>query len=119
MTTSTVESSFLFIFRRPVDMTDPSPEEMQKNFQKWRDWIEGLKAKGISSGGLPLEEEGSVLRGPRGVKITDGPFVEGKEVVGGYIIVNARDLAAAAEIASGCPGLAGVHSVEVRPVAAM
>jgi len=58
---------------------------------------------------------GSVVRG-RSKNVTDGPYVETKEVVGGFSIIEAKDIAEAARIASGCPMLEGGGSVEVRPV---
>lgn len=117
MTTQPTNSQFLFLFRHPVDMPEPSPDEMQKSFEKWMVWITDLKTKNIYHGGERLEDEGSVLRSARTGKNTDGPFVEGKEVVGGFVLVSAADMNAALEIAKGCPGLAGVHTVEVRAIA--
>jgi hypothetical protein len=108
----------MFVFRYPENEADPSPEEMQKIFEKWRTWINGMKAKGIYVAGDPLEDEpGKVLRGPRGAKVTDGPFAEAKEVVAGYVMIKAKDFAEATEIAKGCPAfdLPG-RSVEVRQI---
>ena len=49
--------------------------------------------------------------------MTDGPYAEAKDLVLGFIIVEARDLAEAAELSKGCPMLDGDGSVEIRPVA--
>jgi hypothetical protein len=57
------------------------------------------------------------VRGPKKV-VTDGPYVEAKELVLGFIVVEARDLAQAVDLAKGCPMLEGDGSVEVRPVEA-
>jgi hypothetical protein len=116
MTNQTTSSQFLFLFRHPVGAPDPSPEEMQKSFEKWMSWINGLKSTGACLASGRLTDEAHVLRGKRAPKRTDGPFVEGKEVIGGYLVVTARDLAAAGEIAEQCPGLEGIYSVEVRPI---
>ncbi len=83
---------------------------------KWMAWMKGMGARGEMAGVNRLQDGGRVLRGPK-VEVTDGPFTEAKEVVGGYVLVNARDLAAAEVIARGCPGLVmGNTIVEVRPV---
>jgi hypothetical protein len=89
---------------------------MQKIFGKWMAWIESMKSKGQYVAGNPLQEGGKVLRGSRGSVVTDGPFTEAKEMVGGYIVVLARDLAEAAEIAKGCPGYDYGTVTEVRPL---
>jgi hypothetical protein len=107
---------FLLIFRSPNDGPDPTPEEMQQIFGKWMAWMKGMKAKGQYVAGDRLDDAGKVLRAPRGSSITDGPYVEAKETVGGYIILTADNLAQAAEIAKGCPGLDGQTIVEVRPI---
>jgi len=65
--------------------------------------------------GHPLEAGGKVVRGTQ-KSVTDGPYAEAKDIVGGYILVEARDLAQAVEISKGCPILEAGGSVEVRPV---
>jgi hypothetical protein len=112
---NTEKSQFLLIFRSPNDGPDPTPEEMQQIFGKWMAWMKGMKAKGQYVAGDRLDESGKVLR-PGKSSVTDGPYVEAKETVGGYIILMADNLAQAAEIAKGCPGLDGQTIVEVRPI---
>ena len=116
MTNQTNAPQFLFLFRHPVGVPDPSPEEMQKSFEKWISWIDGMKSNGTCLASGRLTDEAHVLRGKRAPKTTDGPFVEGKEVIGGYLLVTAPDLAAVSEMAARCPGLEGIYSVEVRPI---
>jgi hypothetical protein len=110
-------TDFLFLFRggntRPL-----SPEEMQRSMQKWGAWMEGLSKAGTFKGGEPLEEGGKVVSGTRKL-VTDGPFPESKEVVGGYLIVTAKDLGQAAEISKGCPIFEEGGSVEVRAIRPM
>ena len=108
-------NTYVLLFRHSADHPLPSPEEMQRNFERWSSWIDGLVSRGESSGGQRLDEAGTVVRNVGGVRIVDGPFVEGKEVVGGTLAVTASSLAAATEIAKGCPGLDHGFSVEVRP----
>jgi len=93
-----------------------SPEKAQQSMVKWRAWMKDLSDKGhLKNVGQPLERVGKVVGGKKKA-ITDGPYAETKDVVGGFSIVDARDLAHAAELASGCPILDGGGSVEVRPV---
>jgi hypothetical protein len=112
---TTEKTQFLLLFRHSVEGPDPTPEEMQQIFGKWMAWLKGIKSKGQYVGGDRLHDAGKVLR-PRGGSVTDGPYAEAKETVGGYVIVLADNLAHAAEIAKGCPGLEDETIVEVRPL---
>lgn len=107
-------SEFTFLFRgRDINA---SPAQMQKTMQKWVVWFKELGAQGhIAYPGHPLEASGKVVAGKSKV-ITDGPFAEAKDLVGGYMLVHARDIEQAAELAKGCPILDAGGSVEVRPV---
>lgn len=116
MTTQSKKPLFLFVFRSPQNQPDPTPEEMQQIFGAWMGWVEKLKAKGVYLGGNPLEEGGKLLRGPNGKNVTDGPFAESKEIVGGYMVVSADSLDQAAIMARDCPGFALGGTVEVRPI---
>ena len=113
---STTAANYLLLFRHPEGGPDPTPEEMQQIFGKWMNWLKSMKAKGQYVGGDRLDDGGKVVRNPRGATVTDGPFAEAKEIVGGYIIGAAASLAAATEIAKGCPGLDNGTIVEVRPI---
>lgn len=113
-------SRFLYVFRGGVDPTTRSPEEMQKNMDAWWAWINDLRTKGHFEGGHPLQDGGKVLSGKRGQSVTDGPFAEGKEEVGGFMLINANDLATATELAKGCPILVeNTGTVEIRAVQEM
>ena len=105
-------SEFTFLFRgRKIS---GSPQERQEHFQKWAAWFKELGAKGhLKNYGHPLENEGKVVRGK--TMVNDGPYAEAKDVVGGYSIIEAKDLEQAAEVAKGCPILEIGGSVEVRP----
>jgi len=93
-----------------------TPERAQQSMQAWLAWMRELEAKGhLKDRGQPLEDAGKVVRG-RQKLVTDGPYVEVKDLVAGFIVIEARDLAQAAELAKGCPILQGDGSVEVRPV---
>ena len=112
-------SNFLFLFRGgDAARTEQSPEEMQEHMQKWGAWMGGLKEKGQLVDGLPLSKEGKVVE-KSGDLITDGPFAEGAEVVGGYLIVSADELNEAVEISKGCPIFEHEGNVEVREIMSM
>lgn len=84
--------------------------------KQWNDWYDGLAAQGKVEHGRPLGLQGRVVSGVRGQHVTDGPFAETKEAIGGYFFLKVADLDEATEIAKGCPGLPVGLTVEVRPV---
>jgi len=92
-----------------------SPERYQKHMMKWKTWMENLGKQGKFIAGQPLAQGGSVISGGKKV-VTDGPFVEGKEIVGGYLMIKARDLADAVELSKNCPIFEYDGIVEVREV---
>lgn len=111
-------SQYLLLFRESDDAPDVAPEEMQAMFATWFAWSERLGAVGKYEGGNPLTEQGKVVRGETGESITDGPFMEAKEVLCGYFLINAESMEDACKIAGECPGLPRGMSVEVRPIMA-
>ena len=110
-------SEYVFLYRgaeRPA-----SPQDTQQIMQKWMKWFEELNKKGhVKDRGQPLDATGKVVRG-RNKAVTDGPFAESKDLVGGYTLVEAKDLNEAAEVAKGCPIFERNGFVEVRPVMKM
>ena len=112
------KQEYLLLFRGSNNWyKDLSPEELQQAMGKVKAWFDGLSEKGIIKGGQPLGTEGRILSGKGGRTVSDGPFVESKETIGGYTIVLANSLDEATEIARGCPPLIFGGSVEVRPIA--
>lgn len=110
-------SEFTFLYRG--GNTQASPEQMQKTMEKWMAWFKELGAKGhVKNPGHPLEGAGKVVRGSQKT-VTDGPFAEAKDIVGGFSLIEARDLDQAAELSKGCPILEAGGSVEVRPIRQM
>jgi hypothetical protein len=114
--TNSQKSHFLLVLRTPQDRPDLSPEEMQRSLERGIEWIRAMKTSGHYVSGDPLGETGHVLRGKHGRQMSDGPFVEGKEIVAGYVLIVAQDLATAIEVARACPGLERDASVEIRPI---
>jgi hypothetical protein len=107
-------SEFTFLFRGRL--AQPSPEQMQQHLQTWVDWFKELRANGrLKDSGNSLELGGKLVSGKQKL-VSDGPFVEAKDVIGGYILVEATDLSHATELAKGCPILSVGGSVEVRAV---
>jgi hypothetical protein len=107
-------SEFTYLFRGRG--TSASPEEMQRHMEKWVAWFKELGAKGhIKEPGHPLAPTGKTVTGKQKI-ISDGPYAEAKDLVGGYMLIEAKDLAHAAEISKGCPILEVGGSVEVRPI---
>lgn len=94
-----------------------SAEKSQHTMAKWRAWFKDMTEKGqLKNIGQPLDRSSGKVVGGKKKMVTDGPYVESKEVLGGYSIIEAADLKQAAEIASGCPILEFGGSVEVRSV---
>lgn len=110
-------SEFVFLYRGGE--AGRSPERMQQMMQKWMTWLKELGQQGhIKDQGQPLERTGKLVKG-RQKAVTDGPFVEAKDVVGGYTLIEALDLAQAVELSKGCPIFEVDGAVEVRPVMKM
>ena len=110
---------FVMIFRNEA-MPEAlfSPDEMQAIMKQWENWIGSIAAQNkLVSSGNRLGSEGKVVK-PNNV-VTDGPYAEIKELIGGYIIVKAASVDEAAEMAKGCPILLGGGNVEVRDIIQM
>ena len=113
----------MFIFRDTLKNTEAyaamSPADMQADMEKWGAWMNGLAQKGKLVGGQPLGAAGKVVKGTSN-KITDGPYIEGKDIVGGYLLIKAADFKDAVELSKGCPALANAEgTVEVREILPM
>jgi hypothetical protein len=107
-------SEYVFLYRGGA--RDRSPEQMQQMMQKWMAWMKDLGANGhLKDRGQPLERAGKLVQG-RQKTVTDGPFAEAKDVVGGYTLIEAEDLSEAVELSKGCPIFEVEGAVEVRPV---
>jgi hypothetical protein len=96
----------------------PSPEEMAAEMPRWNDYTQGLQDAGIMRGGDALHgaESATTVRVREGeTQVTDGPFAETKETLGGYYVIEVPDLDTALKHAARMPNIA-YGSVEVRPV---
>jgi hypothetical protein len=117
MTQKNPTPTYMFLFHGTFNMDEMSPQEMQQSFQKWMTWIQNMKAKGQYLAGDPLERQpAKVVRGPHGGKLTDGPYSEAKEIVGGYMHIAASSFDEAIAISRDCPALEAGGAVEVRQI---
>ena len=108
---------FILLFRHEDGKKVASPEQMQIWMQQTMDWIGGIAAQNKFSGGNGLPFEDAKVVWPNNV-VTNGPFGEIKETIGGYVMVKANSVEEAVEFAKGSPILQGEgNSVEVRRVA--
>ena len=107
---------FTLLFRQPeYDQDNVPAETIAEIGEKWQRWIAGITAEGrLGTGGLRLAPEGKVLKA--GGVVTDGPFVEIKEALMGFMVVKAENLDDALTLAHGCPAIEQGGSVEVRPL---
>ena len=109
---------YLLLFRggdaRRID-EQKDPEKWQAHMMRWKTWMEKLGKAGKFVSGQPLAQEGAVIHGVK-KQVTDGPFTEGKEIVGGYLMIKAGDQAEAIELSKGCPLLEHDGMVEVREI---
>jgi hypothetical protein len=112
---------FMLIFHGGADeATFPSADAMQAHMGKWIAWVDKLKKSKQYVSGEPLLPGGKLVSGPAGRSVTDGPYTEGKEVVGGYFIITAKDYdEAVALIKSDYPDFDLGGSVQVRQVMKM
>ncbi len=104
---------FMLIFHGGIKQ-DASPEELQANMGKWMAWVENLNKQGRYVAGEPLLPGGKLVSSKE--TVTDGPFTEGKEVVGGYFIINAANMDEAVQISKDYPDFQYNGSVQIRQV---
>jgi hypothetical protein len=108
----------MLVFRGTDWYKGLSPEEMQQVADQWMAWFKRLTDDGRAVAGNPLEPTGKIVSGSNGRVVSDGPFAESKETIGGYFLLKVSTMDEAVAIAQDCPGLPFGIRVEVRPVAA-
>ncbi len=110
-------NEFILLFRRDWETKENqlSPEQMQASIKPWQDWLGGIAAQNkLVSSGNRLHTEGKVIRANQ--VVTNGPYAEIKESLGGFVIIKAADFDEAVEMAKDCPILSAPWNgnVEVR-----
>ena len=111
---------FLLIFRRDVTLAaeQSSPQQMEDRMKLWQDWMGGIAAQNkLVAQGNRLSPQGRVIKKDK--MVTDGPYVETKEAVGGYTIIKAASMDEAEELSKGCPIFLMGGSLEIRMIEAM
>jgi hypothetical protein len=94
-------NQFLIIVRGS-DHSTASPEKMQARLNQFNEWV-GNVLKGRFVGGAPLEDFDAVLLTSKSEIHTDGPFIESKEMISGYMLINAENIEEATELTKECP----------------
>jgi hypothetical protein len=108
----------LLIYGPQWDSSNVSPQEMQAVMDEWTDYTADLLKRDVMEGGEALEPvaTATTVRVREGETLTtDGPFAETNEVLGGYYVLNCKDLDEAIALAEKCPG-ARNGSIELRPI---
>jgi len=111
---------YALIMRHEDGAKIASPEQMQEWMKQTMDWIGGIAAqnKFVSGTGLPFDGARVVTTKNSKRLVTNGPFGDIKETIGGFVIVKADSFDEAVEFAKGCPVLQGEgNSLEVRKIA--
>jgi hypothetical protein len=111
------QNGYMLVYRSDEWYNRLSREELQKLIDQNKAWIERLTAQGKAKPGRALERSGAFVSGKNGRFVTDGPFAESKEAIGGYLVLDVETIEEAVAIAQSSPGLAYGGSIEVRPVA--
>ena len=108
----------LLLHEHPSDFADFSPEDLEKIIGEYMAWRKELEAEGKFAGGQKLRDEGGRhLAGWNGdFRVTDGPYAEAKEVIGGFFAINAADYNEAVEISKACPHLKYGGRIELREI---
>lgn len=108
----------LLLYDSPTESSNLSPDEIQRIIEKYRSWSQGLQQAGRYLGGKKLTDgDGRVLvRKGEKVRVLDGPYSETKEVIGGYMAIQAADYDDAVKVAESCPHLGYGGTIEIREI---
>ena len=110
----------LLVYWTEAEHAEATDEQKTKSFAAYTAYAEALRQAGalVTSAGVQPSSTATVVRAPGGrPSLWDGPYVESKEQLGGYFVIDVPDLDAAIAWAVQCPG-AQRHAVEVRPLVA-
>ena len=110
------KNGFLLLSCSDEWYNDLSLEELQKVVKQNKVWVDGLVAQGKVKGGQALAREGVIVSGNNRRVVSDGPFAESKEVIGGALLLDVATMEEAIAIAKACPSLRYNTNIEVRPI---
>lgn len=111
--------SYLLLLREdPSQYAALSPAQMGEIVERYRAWSEKLAAQGRLVGGQKLADEGGkrLRAGAAGPVVTDGPYIESKDIIGGTFIVRADSYDEAIALVADCPHLHGDNVIELRRI---
>jgi len=111
------QNGYMLLYRSDEWYNRLTHQELQSLMDRNKAWIETLTAQGKAKPGRALERRGAFVSGKNGRFVTDGPFAESKEAIGGYLVLDVETIDEAIAIAQTIPGLAYGGSIEVRPIA--
>jgi hypothetical protein len=111
----------LLLHEQPMDFSQFSPEQIQAVIAEYTAWRKKIEQAGKYVGGEKLKDEGGRhLSGANGqIRVTDGPYAEAKEVIGGFFTISASSYDDAVEISKGCPHLKYGGRIELREIDAI
>ena len=110
------KNQYLLMFSGSEWYNQLSSAEIQKLIEQSKAWFERLAAAGKAKGGQALARDGATVSGKTGRVISDGPFAESKEAIGGYMILEAASLEEAIAVAKENPAVRGGTTIEIRPL---
>ena len=110
------KNQYLLMFNGNEGWKQLPAAQLQELADQAKAWVQGLMAKGTAKAAQGLAREGATLSGKTGRVISDGPFAESKEAVGGYLLIEAENLEEAIAIAKGSPSLQLGTNIEIRPL---
>jgi hypothetical protein len=111
------QNGYMLLYRSGEWYNKLPHAELQQLIKQNEAWFERLTAQGKARPGRALERKGAIVSGVNGRIVTDGPFAESKEAIGGYLVLDVETIEEAIAIAQSSPGLAYGGSIEVRPLA--
>jgi hypothetical protein len=110
------KNEYMLLFSGSEWYNEVSASEIKKLAEQAKAWYEGLMQRGSVKGGYGLARSGGRVTGRTGRVISDGPYPESKEAVGGFMIVEAANLEEAIAIAQTTPTVRYGTTIDVRPV---
>ena len=116
MITEAPQQDYLLFFRSTVWDHGMPPQEIDQVMNRLTSWFDDLDARRLTDGGMRLSVEGRIVRHHKGRFVSDGPFMESKEAIAGYVHVRVSGMDEAVAIAQSWPGLEYGLTIEVRPV---
>jgi hypothetical protein len=116
-----MDSYLLLLHEDPSQYAAMSPTEMQALIERYRQWSQKMAQAGRLVGGEKLADEGGkrVRAGATGPLVSDGPFAESKDVIGGYFVIQAQSYDEAVKLVADCPHLRGGNAIQLRRIEVM